>query len=63
MLNEHPEQFELTGGHPHRPVGDVHLVRGEIDLEAAEAKPPQAVTRAGAAQDRLDAGDDLCWGH
>ena len=39
------------------------LVRGEINLEAAEAKPPRAVTRARAAQDRLDAGDDLRWGH
>src|SRR6266851_1061035 len=32
-------------------------------LAAAEAKPPRAVTRARAAQDRLDAGDDLRWGH
>jgi hypothetical protein len=64
MLDEHPEQFELAGGHPHRPAGDVHLVRGEINLEAAEAKPPpQAAARARAAQDRLDAGDDLRWGH
>jgi hypothetical protein len=34
-------------------------VRGEIDLEAAEAKPSRDAARARAAQDRLDAGDDL----
>jgi hypothetical protein len=63
MLDEHPEQFELAGGHPHQPAGDQHLVCGEIDLETAEAKPPQAAACARAAQDRLDAGDDLRWGH
>ena len=41
MLDEHSQQLELAGGHPHRLAGDEHLVRGQIDLEAAEAKPPR----------------------
>ena len=59
MLDEHLEQLELAGGHPHRPAGDAHLVRGEVDLEPAEAEPRRGAACAGAAQDRLDAGDDL----
>jgi len=54
-----PEQVELAGRRPNRPAFDEHLARGEIDLQAAEAKLSRVAARARAAEDRLDAGPDL----
>lgn len=59
MLDEHAKQLELAGGHPHRLARERHLVGIEVDLEPTEAQPCSA-SGAGAAQDSLDARDDLC---
>src|SRR4051794_29155885 len=56
---EVPQQVELSGRQVDRLAGPEHLVVLGVELEVAEPEDAVAVTEAGAAEDRPDAGDDL----
>src|SRR6185503_4161978 len=54
MLDENAQQLELACRQLDRPVLASDLVRGQVDVELADAKPPASLARSGASQDRFD---------